>query len=262
LFLKPFTVEVLMSKTYDIPLRRLIKDIPQNFLYLVFGIEIDPKEVRFLDVKLPKLFEREADLVLEYRGEIYHLEIQTTDDPKMPLRMLHYYGLIKENYGKASHQAVVYVGEKALKRMKDGIEDQNLKFIYKLIDLNLLDCSPLLESEEPTDWVLAVLCRMEKEERFKGLLRRFKKLPEPKRERYLKLLFHIARLRPKRLKIPITIEVEKDPLYLEGLEKGVEKTKREDVINLYKELKLPPQKIAKILTLPPVASARSAIVSA
>jgi hypothetical protein len=87
-------------------------------------------------------------------------------------------------------------------------------------------------------------------ERFKGLLRRFKGLPEPKRDRYLKLLFHIARLRPKRLNLllkevkqmPITIEVEKDPLYLEGLEKGVEKTKREDVINLYKELKLPPQK--------------------
>jgi hypothetical protein len=92
---------------------------------------------------------------------------------------------------------------------------------------------------------------MEKEERdLRELLRRFKNLPEPKREKYLRLLFHIARLRPKRLnlllkevkQIPITIEVEKDPLYLEGLEKGVEKTKREDVINLYKELKLPPQK--------------------
>jgi hypothetical protein len=165
--------------------------------------------------------------------------------------MLHYYGLIKENYGKPPHQAVVYVGEKPLRRMQNGIEDQNLKFAYKLIDLNLLDCSPLLESKEPTDWVLAVLCRMDKEERdLRELLRRFKNLPEPKREKYLRLLFHIARLRPKRLnlllkevkQIPITIEVEKDPLYLEGLEKGVEKTKREDVINLYKELKLPPQK--------------------
>jgi hypothetical protein len=52
-----------MGKTYDIPLRRLIKDIPQNFLRLVFGIEINPKEVKFLNVKLPKLFEREGDLV-------------------------------------------------------------------------------------------------------------------------------------------------------------------------------------------------------
>jgi DNA-binding transcriptional regulator YiaG len=31
---------------------------------------------------------------------------------------------------------------------------------------------------------------------------------------------------------------------------GVEKTKRKDVINLYKELKLSPQKIAKILNVP------------
>jgi hypothetical protein len=65
-----------------------------------------------------------------------------------------------------------------------------------------LDCSPLLESKEPTDWILAVLCRMEKEERdLRELLKRFKNLPEPKREKYLRFL-----------------DVEKDPLFLEGLE--------------------------------------------
>jgi predicted transposase/invertase (TIGR01784 family) len=98
-----------MGKTYDIPLRKLIKNVPINFLRLVFGTEFNPQRVKFLDVKLPKLFEKEADLVLEYEGEIYHLEVQSTDDPKMPLRMLHYYALILENYGKEPHQAVVYV---------------------------------------------------------------------------------------------------------------------------------------------------------
>ncbi|GAB6066271.1 hypothetical protein JCM9492_13640 [Aquifex pyrophilus] len=43
--------------------------------------------------------------------------------------------------------------------------------------------------------------------------------------------------------MPITIDIEKDPLYKEG----VEKAKREDAINLYRELGLSPERIAKVL---------------
>ena len=69
------------------------------------------------------------------------------------------------------------------------------------------------------------------------------------------------RLRPERLdllkkeeeKMPITIEVEKDPLYREGLQKGLEQglelKAKEDAINLYKETKWPVEKIAKILNV-------------
>ncbi len=244
-----------MSKTYDIPLRRLIKDIPVNFLGLIFNQTFDPKEARFLDVKLPKLFEREADLIVEHKGEIYHLELQSTDDPKMGLRMLYYHLLILENYGKIPHQAVVYVGEKPINRMSPIVETSTLRFEYRLIDLNKVDCSLLLTSNEPSDWVLSILCKMENENRtLKELLTKFLSLPQPKREKYLNYLLHLARLRPKRLnilhrevqKMPITIDLEKDPLFLQGMEKKA----REDVINLYKELNLSPEKIAKVLKLP------------
>ena len=50
--------------------------------------------------------------------------------------------------------------------------------------------------------------------------------------------------------MPITIDLEKDPLFLEGVEKGIEKTKKEDVINLYKATYWTPEKIAKILKVP------------
>lgn len=63
-----------MVKTYDILLRKLFKDVPVNFLKLVFGKEFKTDEVKFLDVKLSKLFEREADLVFEYEGEIYRIQ--------------------------------------------------------------------------------------------------------------------------------------------------------------------------------------------
>ena len=243
-----------MSKTYDISLRRLIKDIPVNFLRLVFNKSFDPNEARFLDVKLPKLFEREADLIVEYKGEIYHLELQSTDDPKMGLRMLYYHLLILENYGKIPHQAVVYVGEKPLKRMSPIVETSTLRFEYRLIDLNKVDCSLLLNSPEQSDWVLSILCRMENENRtLKELLTKFLTLPQPKREKYLNYLLHIARLRPKRLnilhrevqKMPITIDLEKDPLFLQGMEKKA----REDAIKLYKKLRLKPEQIAEVLEI-------------
>jgi len=246
------------GKTYDIPLRKLLKDLPTQFLNLI-GISVDPHKVKFLDVKLPKLFEREADLVFEHQGNIYHIEIQSVDDPKMADRMLYYYLLIKENYGKAPKQFVVYVGEKPPKRMKLFLEEENLKFSYTLIDINQVDCSKLLESPSPSDWALAVLCKMEDEVKgIREILKRVAQIEnQEERRRYIELILHIARLRPKRLdllkreeeKMPIIIEVEKDPFYKEGLEKGLEKAKKEDAINLYKETKWPLEKIAKVLNV-------------
>ncbi len=241
-----------MAKTYDIPLRKLFKDVPVNFLKLVFEKEFKADEVKFLDVKLPKLFEREADLVFEHRGEIYHLEIQSTDDPKMSLRMLHYYGLIVENYQKAPIQAVVYVGEKPLRQMVGKLTLPNLEFSYRVVDLNDMDCQKLLESKDPSDWILSVLCRIENEERtLRELLRKLLNLPEGKRQKALSMLLHLAKLRPKRLnflkkeveKMPITIDLEKDPFYLQA--------KKEVAINLYKTTKWPIEKIAQIVNVSP-----------
>ena len=62
------------GKTSDIPLRKLLKELPTKFLNLL-GIYVNQQKVKFLDVKLPKLFEREADLVFEHQGNIYHIEI-------------------------------------------------------------------------------------------------------------------------------------------------------------------------------------------
>jgi predicted transposase YdaD len=57
--------------------------------------------------------------------------------------------------------------------------------------------------------------------------------------------------------MPITITEEmmkQDPFFQEGLERGVQKgkleAKKEDIINLYRELHLPPEKIAKVLKVP------------
>jgi DNA-directed RNA polymerase specialized sigma24 family protein len=53
--------------------------------------------------------------------------------------------------------------------------------------------------------------------------------------------------------MPITITEEmmkQDPFFQEGLERGKLEVKKEDIINLHKELQLPPEKIAKVLKVP------------
>jgi len=50
--------------------------------------------------------------------------------------------------------------------------------------------------------------------------------------------------------MPLTITEEmmkQDPFFQEGLEKGKLEAQREAILNLYRELQLPPEKIAKVL---------------
>jgi len=254
-----------MAKTYDINLRGLFKDPPVNLLRLVFGVEIDPKRVRFLDVKLPKLFEREADLLMEFEGNIYHIELQSTDDPSMAYRMLYYYLLIEESYKKEPIQAVIYVGEKPFKRMQSQLVKTHLSFSYKLVDLKELDCKPLIESDYPSDWIIAVLCKMDNEiEQLRKILQKVANIPNlDRRRRYLEMLTNLLGLRKYRLnllkrevsKMPITFDVREHPLFKEGLEVGLKEglieAKKQDAINLYKETKWSVEKIARILQVEP-----------
>jgi len=252
-------------KTYNLSLKGLFKDPPVNLLKLILGVEIDPKKVKFLDVKLPKLVEREADLLMEYEGQIYHIEFQSTDDPRMALRMLHYHYLILEKHNKVPIQVVIYVGEKPIKRIENKIINPFLSFVYKIVDLKEVDCKRLIESTQPSDWVIAVLYRMDNEiEQLRRILQKIADLPNPnQRRRYLEYLTNLLGLRKYRLnllkeeveKMPITFDVREHPLFKEGLEvglkEGLEKGLKESAVNMYRELKLPIETITKVLKVDP-----------
>ncbi len=180
--------------------------------------------------------------------------------------MLEYYTLISQKYpSKDILQMVLYLGEKPLK-MKNKIQKENIKFSYILKDIKDIKCEELLESEDLTDKILAVLCNVENPSKyFREILTELSKLPERERRDYLKKLLNLLSYRPKLMeelrkeenKMPLTIDketMEKHPLYKDGVEKGVEKGKLEaqkkDVLNLHKKLNLEPEKIADILELP------------
>jgi len=249
-----------MPKRYDISLKNLIKGVPYKFLELITGKKFS--SIKFLDVKLPKILEKEADLIFaDQDGNIYHIEIQSFNDKEMPLRMLLYFSLILANYGKAPTQYVIYVGEEPLK-MENSLKIGSLEFSYKLINLSEeIPCEELLESNNPNDWILSILCKTDDEEKLvKEVLKRIASLGEEgKRRELISELLMIAGLRKKKIlnivakevqSMPITIDLEEHPLYKEGLEKGLEKAKKEYVIKLYKKLNFSPKQISDILEIP------------
>jgi len=137
------------------------------------------------------------------------------------------------------------------------LNDKNLSFSYELRDIKELSCRELMESPQMEDKILAVLCNVEDPERyFNNLFQELLKLPEKERADYIRKLLTALHYRPKlkmvlkRLleerKMPLTITremMEKDPFFQEGKLEA----KKEDILNLYKELNLPPEKIAKVL---------------
>lgn len=252
-----------MSKSYDISLKNLIKGVPYKFLELITGKKFS--SIKFLDVKLPKILEKEADLIFaDHRGNIYHIEIQSFNDKEMPIRMLLYFSLILANYGKAPIQYVIYVGEEHLK-MENTLKIGNLEFSYKLVNLSKeVSCEELLKSSNPNDWILSILCKTDDEEKLvKQVFKRIINLEdEGKKRELISELLIVAGLRKKKIlnivakevqSMPITIDLEEHPLFKESLQRkfkeGLEKAKKEDVIKLYKKLNLSPKQIADILEI-------------
>ncbi len=246
---------------FDKTLRDIIKNIPQKFV----SILTRRKGEKILDNTFPSTKERVADLVLQLEdGTIFHLELQTQNDKNMPFRMLEYYLLLKQRYpDKPINQMVLYVGD-GRPNIPSSLETDNLRFSYEIRDIKDIKCKELLESDSLEDKILAVLCKVEDFEGYiYGLTKELLKLPEKQRVDYIRKLLIALNYRPKlkmklkmlmeERKIPLTITEEmakEDPFYDLGFKKGKEETKKEDVKNLYRKLKLSPKQIADILNVP------------
>ena len=248
------------KQRYDKTIRSLLKDLPTTFIELLTGEKLSKEALKPLDVKLQKVIERDADLIVEntQTGDIYHVEFQSTNDPSMPVRMALYFYLILQNYGRAPRQFLVYVG-KGECFMPDHLEIENSRHQYKVIDIKKdLDCDRLLNSNNPNDWVLSVLCRIDPQG--KAIRKIFEKIKtiEDRRlqQELIQKVLILAGLRDKQILKLVEQEVGNmglviDPetnLYLKELvEKGKLEAKKEAVLNLHRELQLPPEKIAKVL---------------
>ncbi len=158
--------------------------MPSRFIEMLTG----KKAKGFLDTSFPAVMERDADLIVEFEdSSIFHLEIQTLDDPKMPLRMLGYYTAIRMAYDMEPMQMVLYVGDEDVEKVGRGIDGRYLHYEYEVRSISEMECRPLIESDNINDNILAALCRIEDVEYFWGKLKeRLWRYAPSRRNDYLK----------------------------------------------------------------------------
>ena len=252
---------------YDKTLREILNNVPVNLIKI-----LSKKKVKkLLNSSFPSVKEREADFLVELEdGEIFHLEIQSVNDSNMPRRMLFYALLIEESYKKFPIQAVLYVGDEK-NNIKAFLKRKNLSYKYEVFDIRSIDCKILIESESIEDNILSILCKIENETSLlEKITSKLLTLPEKKRADYLRKLLTISRLRPKiftklenylkEIKMPIVIDIKKDPIYKKGWNEAwneawseawseAKKKRIEDAIKMIKEFNLPIEIVAKKLEI-------------
>ena len=106
---------------------------------------------------VPKVQNQRVDLLAELAsGRLLHVELQSTNDPRMTLRMLDYGVGILRTQGAFPLQLVIYVGNGPL-RMGNELQAEGLSYQYSLIDIRNIDGEGLLESPVISDNLIAVL---------------------------------------------------------------------------------------------------------
>src|SRR6266699_5474591 len=200
---------------YDVALKLLLQKAVVTIRELT-GTAI----VKWLDVELPKVQNLRLDLLGEAdSGSLFQLELQSSNDPNMPLRMAEYsYGVYRQ-LGKFPLQILLYVGEAPL-RMESELRGPYQWFRYRAIDIRDLDGDLLLQSDQVEDNVIAVLARLrDHKDAVRKIVEKIAGLEGAERETALGQLLILAGLR--RLEETVEREIRSMPIFIDILENKV-----------------------------------------
>ena len=207
-------------------LKTLIKDIAK----FILKIELDDFEI--IDKELLKIEKREADIVIKTKNQIYHIEIQNSNDNDMIYRMLRYYSDLKYNFkNSVINQYVIYIGKNRL-NMKNELSDKNINFKYNLIDIREIDCETFLRIDTPDALVISILCdfnnKNEKDVVY-YIIKRLKELTDEKNFRNYMLMLEVLsenrnlkNVVKKGEEMITKVDYTKLPSFELGLEKGIQ----------------------------------------
>ena len=195
---------------YDTVLKSLLQDSQNSSIFeQITGV----KPERWLNVEFPEVRQTRVDLLVETAGpnsSLINLELQSTNDPSLPLRMAEYALRVYRIYQRFPRQYVLYVGEPELRITSELAGDDFLcRFTVK--DVRMLDEEALLKSPFDSDAIIAILLRhADRRETIRRILARIAKLETGARESaYAKLLI-LAGLR--KLEETIQTEVKQMPI--------------------------------------------------
>jgi predicted transposase YdaD len=150
---QPLHFQVMQQ--YDVALKNLLTRGAAGFLSRILSLDV----AKFHNAELPEVRSPRVDLLGEARdGTLFHVELQSTNDPRMPFRMLDYQLAIERRFGRLVRQTVLYVGEAPVK-MENRIAGDGLSFAFQIVDIRELDGEPLLESESLDDNIISILAQ-------------------------------------------------------------------------------------------------------
>lgn len=230
-------------------------------------LKIRVVESEDLPHKIQLTQQKEADVfrkVTDVTGATFvlHIEIQTADEPRMVYRMLEYRILAEQVYDLPVRQFVLYMGER-VSGMKTEMVARDLFFRYTLISFRELPYQLFLSSDKPEEKLLSVLADFGDENPESVLRNVIEEVVEASegqfaRNRHLQQLRIIIQLRSlaivfnKAMKtVASFFKEEKDPLFIIGEKRGVEKGREESIQtlarSLIRETDFDDAKIARIL---------------
>ncbi len=97
---------------YDVALKVLLQAATDSLLRQATGLSV----ARWLNVEMPQVLSSRVDLLGETAdGALVHIELQSTNDPDMALRMAEYSLRIYRQFRRFPKQIVLYVGERKLR---------------------------------------------------------------------------------------------------------------------------------------------------
>lgn len=142
---------------YDVVLKTLLQGSPNSVLSQITG---GAQIARWLNVELPQVQNTRVDLLGESAtGELIHIELQSANDSRMPLRMAEYALRVYRLLQRFPRQIVLYVGDSEM-QMKSELAGPSLICRYTIVDIRNLESEALLSSTSITDNVIAILTNL------------------------------------------------------------------------------------------------------
>ncbi len=221
---------------YDSVLKDLLRSPQNSILERITGSRID----YWLNVEFPEVQQTRVDLLGETadHSRLIALELQSFNDPMLPLRMAEYALRIYRLHGRFPDQYVLYVGNAELK-MPEELAGANFSCRYKVFDIRMLDEETLLNSPFDADNIMAILAaHRDRRESIRRILARIATLEGSSLDNAFKKLTILAGLRElddsirsEAKYMPILNDIMDHgiigPAIREGLEKGRQEGREE-----------------------------------
>ena len=229
--------KIKQHQDFDNVLKKTFTRVYQSIIHRVLGL--DTKNTVKIPTSFSRTKEKRSDFAIKVstpnqEPHIVHIEFQSKNDKNMHKRELGYYSDYYWEYDLEIIQYVIYLG-KGTPTMPTEIKHRNMNLRYTVISMNQIDVDLFLNSDNPHEIILAVLCKYERKEAPKIIQQILEKLRAKTQNEYelheyvtdLEILSELrtlqAEIKKQIKKMPIVYDLRKDIRFKEGLEKGVKK---------------------------------------